>query len=112
MPQKKTPPTAEFKLTPPPSGEHAHAHSHTQTKQVLKRINNIVGHMQGIGNMVEEGRDCSEVLIQLSAVNAALKKLKTIILKDHVEHCLIHAIEDGDQATLDKLNDALDKLID
>ena len=89
-----------------------HPHVHTQTKQVLRRINTIVGHMQGIGNMVEEGRDCSEVLVQLSAVSAALKKLKTIILKDHVEHCLAHAIESNDKETLDKLKNSLDGFMD
>ena len=89
-----------------------HTHSHTQTKTVLKRINNIIGHLQGISNMIEENRDCSDVLIQLSAVNAAIRKLKIIILKDHVEHCIKAAIEEGDRETLDKLNRALDRLID
>ncbi len=92
--------------------EMKHTHTHTQTKQVLNRINNIVGHMQGIGNMVEEGRDCSEVLVQLSAVSASLRKLKAIILKDHVEHCIAHALENGDKATLDKLNNALSEMVE
>ena len=91
---------------------HPHTHSHTQTKQVLKRLSNVIGHLQGISNMVEEGRDCSEVLIQISAVNAALRKLKIMILKDHVEHCLVDAVHCGDQQTIDKLNEALEKLIE
>ena len=89
--------------------EHNHSHSHTQTKQVLRRINNIIGHMQGISGMIEEGRDCSDVLIQLSAVNASIRKLKIIILKDHVEHCITDAIKEGDTQTLEKLYSALDK---
>ena len=88
---------------------HEHGHAHTKTKQVLRRINTIAGHMQGIGNMVAEGRDCSDVLIQLAAVEASLKKVKTIILKDHVEHCIVHAIENNDHATIDKLRRALDQ---
>ncbi len=92
------------------SHAHGHTHSHTQTKQVLRRIHNVIGHMQGISDMVENGRDCSEVLMQLSAVNASLRKLKVIILKDHVEHCIVDAIQHGDRQTLDKLSDALDKL--
>ena len=72
---------------------HDHGHAHTQTKQVLKRIHNIIGHMQGISDMVESGRDCSEVLMQLSAVKASLRKLKVIILKDHVEHCIVDAVQ-------------------
>ena len=89
-----------------------HTHSHEHTKEVLKRIGNIVGHLQGVSNMVEEGRDCSDVLIQLSAVNASVKKLKTIILKDHVAHCIVDAVKQNDKETLAKLNSALDKLME
>lgn len=92
--------------------EHSHSHTHTQTKDVLKRLKNIVGHLQGISGMVEEGRDCSDILIQLSAVNASIRKLKIIILKDHVDHCVVEAIQQGDAQTLEKLNNALDKLLD
>lgn len=94
------------------SHSHGHTHSHAQTEQVLKRINNVIGHMQGISNMVKEGRDCSDVLIQLSAVNASLRKLKVMILKDHVEHCVVDAIREGDTRTINKLNDALDKMME
>lgn len=90
----------------------SHVHSHTQTKQVKRRINNIIGHMQGISDMVEDGRDCSDVLIQISAVSAALRKLKVMILKDHVEHCIVDAVRQGDEKTLEKLNEALDRLMD
>ena len=91
--------------------EHNHTHPHTQTKQVLKRLNNIIGHMQGISGMVEEGRDCSDILIQLSAVNAAIRKLKVIILKDHMEHCLVDAVKNDDKEILDKLNSALELVV-
>ena len=92
--------------------DHEHTHNHTQTKQVLKRLNNIIGHMQGISGMVEEGRDCSDILIQLSAVNAAIRKLKIIILKDHMEHCLVDAVKHDDKEIFDKLNAALDRMLD
>lgn len=94
------------------SHSHGHTHSHAQTEQVLRRIANVIGHMQGISNMVKEGRDCSDVLIQLSAVNASLRKLKVMILKDHVEHCVVDAIREGDTQTINKLNDALDKMME
>lgn len=94
------------------SHHHPHTHSHAQTDQVLKRIANVIGHMHGISNMVKEGRDCSDVLIQLSAVNASLRKLKVMILKDHVEHCVVDAIREGDTGTIDKLNEALDKVME
>ena len=61
--------------------------------------------------MVEEGVDCSEVLIQLSAVRSALNNTGKIILKDHIEHCLVDAIETGDRETVEELNKAIDKFI-
>ena len=50
------------------SHSHGHTHSHTHTKAVLNRLSRAIGHLESIRRMVEEGRDCSEVLIQLSAV--------------------------------------------
>ena len=65
---------------------HAHTHTHTQTKAVLNRMSRLIGHLQSIKRMVEEGRDCSEVLVQLSAVDAAIRGVSKVILKDHMEH--------------------------
>ena len=53
-------------------GEHGHHHSHAQTKAVLNRLSRAIGHLESIKRMVEDGRDCSEVLIQLSAVKSAI----------------------------------------
>ena len=50
-------------------GEHGHHHSHAHTKAVLNRMSRAIGHMESIKRMIEDGRDCAEVLIQLSAVN-------------------------------------------
>ena len=52
-------------------GEHGHHHSHAHTKAVINRLSRAIGHMESIKRMVEDGRDCSEVLIQLSAVKSA-----------------------------------------
>ena len=61
--------------------------------------------------MIEDGRDCSEVLIQLSAVDAAIKAVQRIILKDHIEHCLVDAIKTGDNEAIDRLNKAIEQFI-
>ena len=90
---------------------HGHTHSHTQTKAVLNRMSRLIGHLESIKKMVEEGRDCSEVLVQLSAVNAALKGVGKVILKDHIEHCIVDAVRDNDKETLEKLNKAIDQWI-
>ena len=66
-------------------GPHGHHHSHEQTKAVLNRLSRAIGHLESIKRMVEDGRDCSEVLIQLSAVKSAINNTGKIILQDHIE---------------------------
>lgn len=90
---------------------HGHTHSHTHTKAVLNRLSRAIGHLESIKRMIEDGRDCSEVLIQLSAVKAAINNTGKVILQDHIEHCLVDAIESGDKETLQELNKAIDRFI-
>ena len=65
-------------------------------EQVLKRLSRIEGQVRGLSRMVEEDRYCIDVLTQISAVRAALKRAEEEILKDHVAHCVEHAIRSGD----------------
>ena len=90
-------------------GAHIHHHDHAQTKAVINRLARAIGHLESVKHMVEEGRDCTEVLVQLAAVRSALNSTAKIILKDHIEHC-IAGVESGDRA-LEELNDAIDKFI-
>ncbi len=86
-------------------------HHHTQTKAVLNRMARLIGHLEAIKRMIEDGRDCSEVLIQLSAVDAAIKAVSRIILKDHMEHCIMDAINDGDKQAIENLHKAIEQFI-
>ena len=61
--------------------------------------------------MVQEGRDCSDVLIQISAVRASLAGIGKLLLSDHIEHCVAEALETGDGKVLDDLNTAIDRFI-
>lgn len=88
-----------------------HVHTHTQTKAVLNRMSRIIGHMESIRKMVETGRDCSEVLVQLAAVHSALQGVSRVILKDHIEHCLVDAVKSDDQKMLDDLKMAIDRFM-
>ena len=90
-------------------GEHIHHHDHTQTKTVINRLSRAIGHLESVKRMVEEGRDCTEVLVQLAAVRSALNNTAKIILKDHIEHCISGA--EGDSKALEELNAAIDKFI-
>ena len=90
--------------------EHGHGHTHTQTKAVVNRLARAIGHLESVKRMVEEGRDCTDVLSQLAAVRSALNNTAKIILKDHIEHCISGA-DHGDGDSLQHLNDAIDKFI-
>ena len=66
------------------------SHEHKQTRAIVNRLSRIEGHIRSIKTMVEEGRDCSDVLIQLSAVRSAIDKAGRVVLEDHLESCLFH----------------------
>lgn len=87
------------------------SHSHENTKAVINRLSRAIGHLQSVKRMVEEGRDCSEVLIQISAVKSSINNVGKIILQDHIEHCIVDALETGDEKVLKDLNNAIDRFI-
>ena len=90
---------------------HPHTHSHEHTKAVLNRLSRAIGHLESIKRMVEDGRDCSEVLIQLSAVKSAINNTGKIILQDHIEHCIVDAVEHGDKDAIKELERAIDRFM-
>ena len=90
---------------------HSHPHHHKNTKAVLNRMNRAIGHMEAVKTMIEDGRDCSEVLIQIAAVRSAINNIGKIILEDHINHCLVDAIETGDEQVLKDLNEAINKFV-
>mgnify|MGYP000914385523 CR=1 FL=1 len=89
---------------------HSHG-EHAQTKAVLNRLSRAIGHLESIKRMVEDGRDCSEVLIQLSAVKSAINNTGKIILQDHIEHCIVDAVEHGDKDAIKELERAIDRFM-
>ena len=64
---------------------------------VLKRLNRIEGQVRGLARMVDEDRYCIDIVTQISAVRAALRRAEEEILQDHVAHCVEHAIASGDK---------------
>jgi DNA-binding FrmR family transcriptional regulator len=93
------------------SDGHAHFHSPEEKKRQLNRISKAIGHLNHVRSMIEEDEDCSEVLIQLSAVNAALRGLGKEIINEHMTHCIAHAIEEGDTAAVEEFQKAVEKFI-
>jgi DNA-binding FrmR family transcriptional regulator len=64
----------------------------------LKRLGRIAGQVRGLSRMVEEDRYCIDIVTQVSAVRAALRRLEEEILRDHVGHCVEHAITAGNKS--------------
>lgn len=93
------------------SHKHGHTHSHAHTKAVINRISRAIGHLEAVKKMVEEGRDCSEVLTQLAAVKSAINNTGKVILQDHIEHCIIEAIENNDEKAIEDLNKAIGRFV-
>ena len=91
--------------------DHGHVHSPEHTKSVLNRMARIIGHMESTKRMVEDGRDCSEVLIQLSAIESAINSVSRVILKEHLSTCIVDAVKHDDVEALEELNNAIDKFI-
>ena len=90
---------------------HAHGHTHENTKAVLNRLSRAIGHLQSVKRMVEEGRDCSEVLVQIAAVRSAIDNTGKVILQDHLKHCIVEAAQEGDLQAIDDLCQAIDKFM-
>jgi DNA-binding FrmR family transcriptional regulator len=65
--------------------------------RLLNRLNRIEGQVRGVARMVEEGRYCIDILTQLQAARAALAKVETEMLRDHLGHCIEGAIVSGDR---------------
>lgn len=88
---------------------HSHGHVHENQKAVLNRLARAIGHLEKVKRMVEEGYDCSEVLVQLAAVRSAIDNTGKVILQDHMRHCMVDAMEVGDTAAIEDLCRAVER---
>lgn len=77
----------------------------------LKRLSRIEGQVRGLSRMVEEDRYCIDIVTQIAAVRAALRRVEEDVLRDHIGHCVTHAMVSGDTAEqtrkIDELMDVL-----
>ena len=94
---------------------HFHSHQPEDYQRLIHRMSRIIGHANSIKTMLEEQRDCSEVLVQISAVRSALNNLGKIILEEHIKECVVDVVSldnpDEKDQVLHNLNDAIDKFI-
>ena len=89
----------------------SHDHVHENQRAIVNRLSRALGHLEKVRQMVEDGADCTEVLVQLSAVRSALDNAGKVILKDHLRHCIVDAVSDGDDDAIDNLCTAIDKFM-
>jgi len=88
---------------------HSHGHVHENQKAVVNRLARAIGHLEKVKRMVEEGYDCSEVLVQLAAVRSAIDNTGKVILQDHMRHCMVDAVAAGDENAIEDLCHAIER---
>ncbi|ENH98055.1 hypothetical protein J416_02389 [Gracilibacillus halophilus YIM-C55.5] len=75
-----------------------------EKQKVINRLKRIEGQVRGIQNMVEEDRYCVDILVQINAIQSALKNVGFTVTERHLNHCVTHAIKEGDgQETIEEL---------
>ena len=90
---------------------HSHPHVHESKKNVVNRLARAIGHLEKVKRMVEDDCDCAEVLIQIAAVRAAIENTGKVILQDHIQHCIVDAVEEGGDQAIASLCAAIDKFM-
>ena len=95
------------------AGEHGHHHVHDpkEKRRQISRLARVIGHLEYVKRMLEADEDCSDVLIQISASKSALNGLGKQIIKEHISHCITHAVEEGDTSALEEFEKAIEKYI-
>ena len=90
---------------------HSHTHDPQQVRAIVNRLKRSVGHLDKVRRMVENGEDCADVLVQLSAVKSEINNTGKLILKQHMEHCIVEAVRENDRTSIEKMNDAIDRFM-
>lgn len=95
--------------------EHAYQHAngiphvHENKKAVINRLARAIGHLEKVKKMVENDVDCPEVLVQLAAVRSAIDNTGKVILQDHMRHCIVNAVAQGNTEAIDDLCRAIEQ---
>ncbi len=92
------------------SGKHKHR-SEREYKDMVNRLSRIEGQVRGVKNMLESDAYCTDIMIQVSAINAALNSFNRELLANHLKTCVTDDIKAGDHETMDELLKLLPKLM-
>lgn len=82
----------------PPRGILKSMSAHPCHQEELPRLKRVKGQLEGVMRMIEAGRYCPDILMQMRAARAALRRIEAGILQKHLKHCVAHALKEGDSA--------------
>ncbi len=88
--------------------DHGHTHDPQKIKAVMNRLSRSAGHINACKQMLEDGRDCSDVLIQLAAVRSEINNAGKLLLKEHMDSCIVEAVSENDHEAIEKMRKAID----
>ena len=80
-------------------------------KKLMNRLNRIEGQIRGIKGMLEKDAYCTDILVQVAAVNSALNSFNKVLLENHMKTCVVRDIKEGKEETVDELMKILQKLM-
>ncbi|WNS45230.1 metal-sensing transcriptional repressor [Paenibacillus sp. MMS20-IR301] len=89
-----------------------HSHEHKYRKEIINRLAKVEGHIRSVKEMTINGRQCPDILLQIAAVQKALDGAAKLLLKDHLENCVVDAVHHGNEAqVIAELNAAINNYI-
>ncbi|MEO3944887.1 metal-sensing transcriptional repressor [Gorillibacterium sp. CAU 1737] len=89
-----------------------HNHEHQYRKDIINRLARVEGHLRSVKEMAISGRQCPDILLQIAAVQKALDGAAKLLLKDHLENCVVDAVHHGNEKNIiEELNAAIDSYI-
>ncbi len=91
--------------------DHEIPHVHTNKKAVHDRLAKANGHLESVIRMIDNDRDCAEVLVQLAAVRSAINNAGKVLLQDHITECITEAVAHDDKQKLADLNKAIEQFM-
>ena len=93
------------------SHDHEHPHVHSNKKAIHDRLAKANGHLESVIRMIDNDRDCAEVLVQLAAVRSAINNAGKVLLQDHITECITDAVSHNDRQKIMELNKAIEQFM-
>ncbi len=82
-----------------------------EMKDLMNRLSRIEGQVRGVKNMIEADAYCPDILVQVSAITAALNSFNKVLLANHIESCVVEDLREGKEGTIEELVSVLQKLM-